>query len=244
MSTNEETIDYGRKGLNLKYNINENTFDNCSLTDGLRYIKGMWSTYDKFYNEFISKLPDFNNKMFWKPFEQFKDMYNDVEPFTYKEAFELENLEFQALVFGSVDISEMINNLGKERIKTDGKRVTRKVWDKDGNRLDDIEYDNVYETYEVNGEKIGVNEPMYAVKCWCTSTNQEHWLWIEDEYKDDPLAAIASTFRFAENVIPKIKELKRQGDIILLEMEEEVTPEGQERALTKEEYFGLLTSES
>lgn len=246
MEKNEriETIDYNRKGLNLKFIVNDNKFENCTLIEGLRYIKGLWSTYEKFDQEFISKLPDFNDNMFKKPFYQLKDMYPDVEPFSYKEAFELKSQEFQALVFGSVDVSEMIENLGQKRIAVDGKQVTRKVWDSNGNRLDDITYDNVYETYEVDGTKIGVNEPMYAVKCWCTSTNKEHWLWIEDEYKDDPLAAIASTFRFAENVIPKIKELKRQGDIILLEMTEEVEPEGNERALTKEEYFGLLTSES
>jgi hypothetical protein len=85
---------------------------------------------------------------------------------------------------------------------------------------------------------------LYAVKCWCTTTQKENWLWIEKKYKDDPLAAIASTFRFHENVIPYIKELKRQGDVMLVEMKKEVHPEGEIIPLTADQYFNLLTAES
>jgi len=63
-------------------------------------------------------------------------------------------------------------------------------------------------------------------------------------YKDDPLAAIASTFRIAENLIPYIKELKRQGDILIVELTEEIEPKGNVVPLTSEQYFSLLTAES
>ena len=102
----------------------------------------------------------------------------------------------------------------------------------------------MYETHEINGEKLGIEDKLYAVKCWCTSTNKEHWIWIDEKYKDDPLNAIASTFMVHENVIPHIKALKRQGDLLLLEMEEDVKPEGEMVSLTKEQYFGLLVAQS
>jgi aromatic ring-opening dioxygenase LigB subunit len=69
-------------------------------------------------------------------------------------------------------------------------------------------------------------------------------LWIEEQYKDNPLEAVASTFRLHENVIPHIKEIKRQGDILLLEMNEDVKPEGNVVPLTAAQYFGLLTAQS
>ena len=79
---------------------------------------------------------------------------------------------------------------------------------------------------------------------WCTTTNKEHWLWIEDEYKDSPLEAVASTFRIHENLIPHIKELKRQGDVLLVEMQKDIEPEGEIIPLTSKQYFDLLTCQS
>ena len=103
---------------------------------------------------------------------------------------------------------------------------------------------NVYEIWEVNGEKLGLEESLYVIKCWCTSTNKEHWLWVNDEYKDDPLEAIASTFRIHENLIPFIKCIKRQGDVLLVELIKDVKPEGNIIPLKKEQYFSLLVAQS
>jgi hypothetical protein len=134
--------------------------------------------------------------------------------------------------------------LGAKRIKTDGVKVNHRQYDAEGNFTGVEEYDNIYETHEIEGKKLGLEESLYAVKCWCTSTNKEHWLWIDDQYKDDPLTAIASTFVVHKNIIPHIKALKRQGDILLTEMDEDVKPEGEMVSLTKEQYFGLLVAQS
>ena len=139
----------------------------------------------------------------------------------------------------------MIKELGHKRIKTDGKPVRHKQFDKQGNFTGYKEYDVVYELHEVYGEKLGINQSLYAVKCWCTTTNKEHWIWVEDKYKDNVLEAVASTFRIHPNIIPYIKELKRQGDILLVELTEDVKPEGNELVpLTAEQYFTLLTAQS
>lgn len=235
----------------------------CTATELVRYLKGVHTNYERFMNRFINvkkniflngypeheiaglkevSEEDYNKTV--KFFDSLSEMYNDVEPFTFKESFELDGREFQALVFSSIDIPQMINELGAVRIKTDGIKVNHRQYDGEGNFTGVKEYDNIYETHEIEGKKLGLDESLYAVKCWCTSTNKEHWLWIDDQYKDDPLTAIASTFVVHKNIIPHIKALKRQGDILLTEMDKDVKPEGEMVSLTKEQYFGLLVAQS
>lgn len=172
------------------------------------------------------------------------DGYEKATPFSHKEAFNLKDANFRAIVFGSIDIRDMIAEMGHERIRVDGMPVKQKVFAPNGEFLGMREKDNIYELHKVNGEKLGIQEDIFAVKCWCTSTDKEHWIWVEPEYTQDALTAIASTFRVHENMIPHIKEIKRQGDILILEMNKEVKPEGDIVPLTKEQYFGLLTAES
>ena len=226
---------------NLQFDLEKKKFIGFTHDEHMRYLKGMHSTIDlvKNYTERLETVVEMKEYL-----DVLYSNYDNIKPFTYKEAFELENDEFRAVVFGTIDISEMIENLGAKRIKSDGMEVERKIYSENGEYLGMKTYHNIYETYEVNGNGLGLDENMYALKVWCTSTNKEHWLWIEDEYKNKPLDAVASTFRFHENVIPHIKELKRQGDVMIVEMNKEVEPEGNVRPLTKEEYFGLLTSET
>jgi hypothetical protein len=101
------------------------------------------------------------------------------------------------------------------------------------------------EVHEVDGTKLGLNEKLYVLKCWCTTTNKEHWLWVEKEYAEKgPLEAIASTVRVYENMIPFIKYIKRQGDVLLFEMSEKIIPHGKIIPLTAEQYFSKLIAKS
>ena len=106
------------------------------------------------------------------------------------------------------------------------------------------EYHNIYEIYRVKGDLLNLKRDIFALKVWCTSTGNEHWLWIHERYSNNPLEAVASTFHIHENLTSHIKELKRQGDIMLVEMKKDVTPEGRIVPLTAYQYFGLLTSET
>ena len=228
---------------NLKYNlINDNFNKNISKTDVLRYLRGIYDNIKRFKHAFIKQLSD--NKNLKDICDYFIDNYKDTNPFSYEEAFKIKDREFQSIVFGSIDIVEMINSLGCKRIKVDGIPVKRKQFSEYGEFLGYKEYDNIYETYEVSGKKLGLNNNVYVIKVWCTSTNKEHWLWIEEKYKDNPLEAVASTFRIHENIIPHIKELKRQGDIMIVELNKDINPEGNIVPLTSKQYFDLLTTET
>lgn len=186
--------------------------------------------------------------------DEFLAKWESSETFNYFDAFNLEMEEFRRLVFQTISIGEMFKNLDSKRISVDGIPVKRKTFKPNGEFDGYKTYDNIYEVYEVESSKLisnlanasdNVDSKLYAVKCWCTSTNKEHWLWIEPEYKDNPLEAIASTFRVHKNLVPHIKELKRQGDVLLMEFDEPVEPEGTEMvALTKDQYFSLLTCEA
>jgi hypothetical protein len=251
-------IRYNRFNVELSLDVNQKRFyDGISNLDVLRYLKGVFTNKERFIERFIEpfRIPargedqtipydasDFNCEDL---LEYMICHYDIVEPFSYEECFRIENQSFQSKVFGSIDIGEMISNLGHKRIKVDGMKVTHKQFGLDGNYLGDSEYDNIYEVHEVDGTKLGLDdEKLYALRCWCTSTNKEHWLWIEDEYKDNPLEAVASTFRIHANLIPYIKEIKRQGDILLVEMNEDIEPEGDIIPLNAEQYFSLLTCQS
>lgn len=262
----EIKINYNKFDVNLSINLTKKElYSNVANEDVIKYLKGIFTNKARFESRFINEVKGVKDTMTKlqakgkldkydhvepNDFEcedfmnELLEIYDQVEQFTYPEAFKLDNQRFQIEVFGSIDITEMIEELGHERIKTEGKPVKHKQFDNEGNFLGYKEYDNIYEVHKVKGDKLGLDEDLYAIKCWCTTTNQEHWLWIEDEYKDDPLEAIASTFRIHENLIPHIKELKRQGDVLLVEMKKDVTPEGEIVPLNAEQYFSLLTAQS
>lgn len=236
----------------IEYDWHQKNFHNGEITkeEILKHLKGLYGNKDRFEERFLQikfydKTEEHLRIMWLSDLEDyFRDNFEAAEPYSYKEAFEIKNATFRAIVFESINIVNMIEELGHELIKTEGQPMVRKTWDKQGNFTGTVEYTNVYETHKVYGKKLDLRNDIYAVKCWCTSTSEEHWIWIDEKYKDSPLEAIASTFRIHENVIPHIKELKRQGDVMLVEMKEQVDPSGNIRPLTPKEYFGLLTSES
>lgn len=234
---------------NLIYNWKLHHVKSIGNENALRLLKGIYTNKARFIERYLSA---YENVELLKPlYHYFLENYDKVLPFTYKEAFEIDNSNFRNMVFNTIDIKDLIKNLGATRIKSDGREVTRKCFDKDGNSLRNKNYHAIYETYKIDCRKLMNTAELtdqdyfsYAVKCWCTTTNKEHWIWIESRYKDDPLEAIASTFRFHKNVIPHIKELKRQGDIMLVELDREVSPKGKITPLTAEQYFKYLTIET
>lgn len=233
-----------------------------SLEDYIRYYRGVYPNRERFVSRFIEQMRKNHEfalkelrpehvELYDSIFIAFLDEYDrqvkeGVPQFSYEEAFAIENEEFQRLVFTSINVAVMVSKMDPKKVSTDGYRTRHKRFSHDGELIEDGFIDNIYEVYEVDGKHIGLpeNEKMYAVKCWCTSTEDEHWLWIDEQFKNDPLSAIASTFHIHENLIPHIKEIKRQGDVLLTEMKKEVKPEGDIVPLTKDQYFGLLTSQS
>lgn len=174
--------------------------------------------------------------------ERIVHLFNNSDSLTYEECFNIKDDGIRIKFFEVINIEEMFKNLNPKRISVDGIESDNKIYDAEGNYLRTEKINNIYEVYECDTKPLGLDQPAYAVKCWCTSTSNEHWLWIKEEYKNDPLTAIASTFMIHENLIPYIDEIKRQGDVVFLELTDpNVKPDGKIVPLTKEQYFEKLT---
>lgn len=233
---------------NIEYNPTKDSFvDNVELPYFVKYLKGVYKSKARFTEQFINPFKqaliasDLEDRL-----DQIKNLnyyFDRVQPYTYKEAFEIKDNNFRAIVFGSINVSEMIANLGHERINVEGKQVTHRIYNPDGTfKLKT--YDVIYELHKINCSSLNVPDN-YCIKCWCTSTDKEHWLWIEEKYAHKgALEAIASTVRVYENMIDHIKTIKRQGDILLFEMTKKVTPEGNIVPLTADQYFSKLVAQS
>lgn len=254
MSQPTKEINFAPDGTNVNITINCDTqkFNDCDNLSVLRYLKGIYTNKERFYTRFIKRIEEIPAEHEMQVPELIKylmDNYDKVEPFTYAEAFKIKDDTFKAQVFGSINIGEMIQNLGAVRLCTDGKEMMQKFYDNDGNFIETREVHNIYEVYEVDGKGLNLEEKLYVVKCWCTTTNKEHWLWIDEQHKNNPLEAIASTFHVYEDILPHIKALKRQGDILLIEVTNEgatveITAESKKIPLTAKQYFGFLEAQS
>lgn len=243
------------------YNTDEKSFFSTQFpwnnvmkieTDSMiRYLKTRYTNKERFQSNFIKPISELVTQWEMMPvlgivemLQKLDALYDMATPFSYSEAFRIDNEQFKSLVFGSIRVPEMIKEMGHTRIVAAGRPVKHKQFSKTGEFLGYREYDVIFETHRVSGAKLGLRRDVYAVRCWCTTTDNEHWLWIDGKYKNDPFEAIARTFFIHENLIPFIKELKRQGDILLVELTQEVEPRGELVSLSKEMYFDLLTAQS
>jgi hypothetical protein len=238
----DRNIKYFRELDETKHSFFDGEVDVLSV---VRYLKGVYTNKERFISRCMPLFSDGCCSYIKGLSAEMLELYDTCEPYTYKECFLIKNEEYKNIVWGSINIVDMINELGKEMIAVEGKPVRHKQYNYDGEFTGYKEYDVIYETHKIDCAKLGV-EDSYAVRCWCTTTDEEHWLWVSDEHKDSPLDAIAATFMVHKSVKPHIKEIKRQGDILLLDMKKEVNvPKGDPMvSFTADEYFGLLTAQS
>lgn len=226
-------------------NLETYLIESCpTYEDGVRYLRNKYSNnYKRFIERFINPLriwlsmndvPNIDDII-----SIYLNLWSRVKSFSYKEAFEIKDGNFRALVFSVIDVPEMIKHLGSKRIKTDGIELENKAYDKT------FKLSQVYELHKVDCSELEIEEDVFAIRCWCTSTNTEHWLWIDKKegLKNDPLSAIASTCKVYKSMIGNIKHIIRQGDVFIFEMKNDnfVPKEDEEIvSLDKNTYFNLL----
>jgi len=204
------------------------------------------------------------------PFEQLSDIWNDIEPLTFREIGELENLEQRrvgVLCMGLERLAEQINPTLLDRqtiekvsnfIDSNGKLVKEK-------------YQDTYELYEVKGEVFGKSQwgrtmnDCHFVKFKDTSTDRMYMIWVDlssvartnfaegksyfyysDEMKDKINAIQCIAWTIQTNVDEgNIKEILRQGDCVFVKPKDSSKPMlDSARHLTEKEYRKLLVAES
>ena len=273
---NNLEIDLLNKQFQKNFNI---TYD-----EGIRLLKTIYSNAERFKERFAKKVlkeyelfqeyckdPEFRDKFDHLEYgeeklailpplmDEFYEAIKTAEPFSYNEAFAYagddSKSNFSALLWQHIDVREMFEHLPSERVTTKGIKTMQNFYDSNGKFIEEREVDNVYELHLVDTTKIGIDGKSYAIKCWCTTTNDEHWLWVEDEFGEmkDPLAAIASTCRVPESWIENgqltndLTAIKRQGDVFLFEFngKDRIPKDGENYVpLTTEQFFGKLKAQA
>ena len=243
-----------------KYRYVVNNRDGFDLTTALR----LWKT--KYQDDIRDFFKDVITHDQLQDFGYFvEECWNRIEPFTVEDALKVENTEERRTYFDCIGIEKLFKAL-------DPKLLDKQVLDKKRQRWDDefneytYTFEDVYELYEIEGTKLyekdrwgQLPQPVYAVRCWCTTTNREYWLYVPreaalgtswwrvdgEDTKPDAIRAIAWTVRIdvpEENV----EKIYRQGDIIVAKMKDKskATEYTTPYHLSKEQYLSLMYSET
>ena len=224
------------------------------LSEALSLWKAKYSDIKDLKKDIITheSLEDFGNFI--------EEFWNSIEPVTVQQALAKDNTEERRVYFDCIGIEKLFKSL---KPKLRDKQIIKKKrtkWD-DENNPEEYEFEDVYELYEIDGKKLFKKdqwgrepEPVYAVRCWCTTTNREYWLyvnrqaatghsWRSDNSTYDAIRAIAWTIR-VDVEEEDIERLYRQGDIIVAKIKDNAEVFSFPRHISKEEYLTKLYSET
>jgi hypothetical protein len=225
------------------------------LTTALR----LWKTkYETDFRDFVRDVTPHESLFDFRDFVE--SMWEEIIPVTVQEALSQANAEDRRNYFDAIGVEKLFKQLNptlrdKQVIK---KKRTR--WD-DNNDSFEYEFEDVYELYEMPADKLfdkdrwgRMRDPVYAVRCWCTTTNREYWLYVpmeaatgvrwlssQEDIKYDAIRAIAWTIRID---IENPERIYRQGDIIVVKRGEQSSIKSMDYHLGKEQYLSLMYSET
>jgi len=235
----------------LVYTVNNH--HGFKLSEAMRLWKAKFPEYIDFKKDVIThpSLEDFGKFI--------EESWDSIEPVTVKEALSIDNTEIRRTYFDCIGVVTLFKEL---KPKLRDKQVINKKranWD-DENKENFRTFEDVYELYEIDGKKLfekdrwGNNpNPVYAVRCWCTTTNREYWLYVNEQAatgqrwwgdrKDveyDAIRAIAWTIRID---VTRPEKIYRQGDIIVVKKSRNST-DCVPYHLDKNQYLSLMYSET
>ena len=205
------------------------------------------------------------------PFSELENEWDNIQPISFAEIAELDNLEERrvgVLCLGIERLAEQVNPtlLHKAVVKKTNTVVNEK------GELETYDFKDVYELFEVNGEVFNKNQKnswnrmrdCHFVKCKDTSTNREYMIWVDiasvfltnseaksyydeerDKNKVNAVQAIAWTIQ--TNIAKgDIKKIVRQGDCVLIKPKnkKDLITLSHPRHLTEKEYLSLMVAES
>jgi hypothetical protein len=238
-----------------------NNREGFDLTTALR----LWKT--KYQDDYRDFQKDVITHESLKDFDLFvQECWDSIEPVTVTEALQLANTEDRRVYFDAIGIEKLFKGLEPKLLDKQVIKKSRTRWDDEFNEYTH-EFEDVYELYEIEGSKMfdgdrwgNPHPPVYAVRCWCTTTNREYWLYVPreaamgfnwwhtntDKIIPDAIRAIAWTVRIdvpEENV----EKIYRQGDIIVAKMKNKAKLTESTFSpyhLSKEQYLSLMYSET
>jgi hypothetical protein len=253
-----------KKKMQINYAEQTYVVNNRSGFDLTTALK-LWKTkYADDYRDFQKEVITHESL---KDFDEFvSSMWPLIEPVTVQDALILDNAEERRTYFDAIGIEKLFKGLDPKLLDKQTIKKKRTRWDDEFNEYTH-EFEDIYELYEIDGKKLydkdrwgNDPQPIFAVRCWCTTTNREYWLYVpreaalgnsrwnrdSEDNKPDAIRAIAWTVRIdvpEENV----EKIYRQGDIIVAKMKSKSKlTESTFRPyhLSKEQYLSLMYSET
>jgi hypothetical protein len=188
------------------------------------------------------------------------EMWDEITPVTVQDALNIPNTEIRRTYFDCIGVQQLFKQLEPTLRDRQVIKKKRTKWD-DNNDPVEYEFEDVYELYEIEGTKMFEldrwgNKPnsVYAVRCWCTTTNREYWLYVspeaamgrtrwlsEEERVYDAIQAIAWTIRLD---VTNPEKIYRQGDVIIAKIGKDTLKHERFTHLDKEQYLKLMYSET
>lgn len=213
----------------------------------MKYYKRMYKDYDNFFLNCIAsdaheEMLNFANVI--------KANWDLTDAITVQEAFAEKNIEIRRLYFKAIGVIELFKELEPTLID---KKVLEKEgvsWLENGTEVPTKMRDE-YELYSIHGEKLFpeetsswrvANATIYAVRCWCSTTGREYWIYVPSYIgrNHNALEAIAWTVQLT---ITEPEYIYRQGDVILAKHSAE-SKECRPYHLNEKQYVKLLKAES
>jgi len=127
-----------------------------------RYLKGLYrGNFERFKARFLEPIKEYasmalNSTKRDARLDIIAKYFKLVKPYSYREAFDIEKDELRALVFGTINITEMINELGATRVKVEGITLKNEVYNEITGETEIKDLTSVYELWHVNGSKLGL----------------------------------------------------------------------------------------
>lgn len=226
----------------LNYTVENHT--GVSHDVALRIWKTMYSSFDEFLKRVI----------IYEGMQEFADhcasVWKETKTLTVPEAFKESNLELRRLCFKAIGIEKMFKELEPEMVHREVLQFNNITYDAKNQPTMSI-INDIYELYRIKGEKLFPEEKLefrrknadtYAVRCWCTTTKREYWIyvprWVGEQ--KDAIEAIAWTFQLN---IRNPEYIVRQGDIIIAKESKDSIEVGLYH-LTKDLYLKYLRCQS
>lgn len=207
-----------------------------------------WKTQHKTFDVFLREVITYDSMKTFA--DHVQPIWDEIKPLTITEAFAEKNIELRRLMFSCIGIEEMFKQLEPELIDRQEIDFKNKRWNKDNQPyFENIK--DVYELYSIKGEKLFPEEndwrkqnfDTYAVRCWCTTTGREYWIYVPrwEGEKNDAVSAIAWTMQMT---ISNPEYIVRQGDVIIAKASKDSVEYKNPQHLTKEQYLTLLQSQT
>lgn len=153
------------------------------------------------------------------------DIWELVEPMTFKEASALESIDLKREAFFYIGPAQLFNSIeNKTKVDT----YEHKPSDREPN-IGDVYHlwkvDPVELGFDASGENARSND-VFAVQCWCPSTGKEYWFTVDDTadfcipgYYSAKLAASWP----CKTTVPssQIEAIYRQGEVYMIKVKDD-----------------------